>query len=56
MLVNYDREPRPVTVAGFDGNGSGGVKVYQPFAEAREGKLPATVKLAGERFAVVIEQ
>jgi hypothetical protein len=56
VLVNYDREPREVTVTGFDGNGRGRVKVYQPFADVGEEKLPATVKLAGERFAVVMEQ
>lgn len=55
VLVNYDREPHEASVR-FDGNTSGAVEVYQPFADASHRQLPVTVRVPGERFAVVREE
>jgi hypothetical protein len=55
VLVNYDRAPREVSVVRFEEGGSK-VRIYQPFAASRQTKLPATVRLAGERFAIVVEE
>jgi hypothetical protein len=56
VLVNYDREPRQASLESFDGNSMGAVKLYQPFAGAGSRKLPASVQIAGERFAVIVEE
>ena len=56
VLVNYDRDPREVSLKSFDGDTSGAVEVHQPFASPSSRKLPVTLRIPGERFAVVIER
>ena len=56
VIVNYERKEQDVTVTGFEGNSSGSVTVYQPFTPARHAKLPISLRLDGERLAVVVEE
>jgi hypothetical protein len=56
VLVNYDRQPRDLSLVGFDGNTGGAVHVYQPFGDPKNLKLPVSVRVPGERFAVVVEE
>jgi hypothetical protein len=56
VLVNYDRDPREVSLKSFEGDRSGAVEVNQPFASPSRRKLPVALRIPGERFAVVIER
>ena len=56
VLVNYDRETQEVSLQSFDGNTKRLVEVYQPFADSKTQKLPVTIRIPGERFAVMVEK
>ena len=56
VLVNYARDGRDVSLAKFAGNSSGAVTIYRPLTQEQHSKLPVSVHLDGERFAVVVEQ
>jgi len=56
VVVNYDREPREVSVRQFQGNIGGPVRIYEPFGHPRQASLPASIRIAGERFAVITEE
>ncbi|MFC1452905.1 DUF6259 domain-containing protein, partial [Verrucomicrobiota bacterium] len=54
VLVNHDSGPAEARVA-FEGNSRGGARVFQPFEEAAGSRFPAEISIAGERFAIVVE-
>jgi len=56
VVVNYSREPREVSVSGFEGRDRSAVRIYEPAGEPRQATLPTDVRLSGERFAVVAEE
>ena len=56
VIVNYERTTRDVTVTKFEGNNSGAVTVYQLFTPTRHARLPISLRLDGERLAVVVEE
>jgi hypothetical protein len=56
VIVNYERKAQDVTVTKFEGNSSGSVTVYQPFTPTRHARLPISLRLDGERLAVIVEE
>jgi hypothetical protein len=56
VVVNYALAARKSSLAGFDGNPAGNIRIYAPFAATEDGKLPLTLDLPAERFAVVVEE
>jgi hypothetical protein len=55
VLANYAMKPVQTTVK-FDGNKRGRARIYRPFEKVIHTTLPAKVTIAGERFAVVVEE
>ncbi len=55
VLANHGLAPLTTTMR-FQGPGGGRALVYQPFRKAERKKMPVTVRIPGERFAVGIEE
>jgi hypothetical protein len=56
VLVNYDRKSHTMALSRFENSRGGSVRIYAPFMSVRAAKLPVTVQLPAERFAVVVEE
>ena len=56
VVVNYDIVPRETSLLSFQGNTQGTVRVYQPYGEAQNLKLPVSLTLPAERLAIVVEE
>ena len=52
----YPVEVDSLFLLGFDGYSSGAVRTYEPFGVIRTAKLPMTVSIPAERFAIVVEE
>ena len=55
MLANHGPNPVQTSVK-FHGNAGGRVAIYRPFEKVQHARLPAKVRVDGERFAVVVEE
>ena len=55
VLVNLGVIPLEASVVAFEGNNKGEVRIYQPFEETRNTKLPVTVTVPPERLVIVVE-
>ncbi len=56
VAVNYDIAPRKTSLLSFEGNTQGTVRVYQPYSEAKNLKLPVSLTLPAERLVIVVEE
>jgi len=56
VFTNTHREDIAVEIEGFRGSVAKACRVVRPFREERVFSLPATVKIPGEQYAVIIEE
>lgn len=56
VLVNFGETPLETSVLAFDGNEKGDVRIYQPFEECKNAKLPVKVTVPPDRLVIVVEE
>ena len=55
IVVNYSNAGSSARVM-FEGSKSGMGRIYEPYKAVKSSRLPARVKIPGERFAIIVEE
>lgn len=56
VVVNYEDTSEDASLIAFEGNANGSVRIYEPFSEVKSSKLPVSLKMGGERLAIIVEE